>query len=334
MIEERTVFDELLEENGIGPSLDEKINNSKTFEERIVNTEKKATVASFLMKEQAMRLYKRAQRIDKKTKKDEEDDEVIRQLRDEATRINQEAMRLSTLSSSLRLGEKILFGFFGAHVLITAMKDLKESPYFYGMSKPVQDLLAAGKEVSPLEARAIAVEHVIECFQRISDKAIEQKIMTPGNVLLTPEDKGRLQNLADLMRDTRTTPDQYASVCKELGLNYNDAKRFFEREKSIALHQNIEANREKILSCPNIYRRAREVRNLESGCGVIGVIAKKQNNKTIDLGQTIEQATFINNKKAVNEGWKKDPLYMTESDKSARLCEKTKAAAADYEIDL
>ncbi len=282
MIEERTIIDELWEENGLGTGFDEKIENSKTFNERIVNTEKKATVAAYLMKEKAMNLYKKAQRIDRKTKKSEEDDEVIRQLRDEAHRINQEAMRLSTLSSSLRLGEKILFGFFGAHVLITAMKDLKESPYYYGMNKPVQDLLLAGKEVSPLEARAIAVEHVIECFQRISDKAIEQKIMTPGNVLLTPEDKGRLQNLADLMRDTRTTSDQYASVCKEMGLNYNDAKRFFEHEKSIALHQNIEANREKILSCPNIYRRAREVRNLESGCGVVGIPSKTKDTPELE----------------------------------------------------
>ncbi len=287
MIEERTVFDDLLEENGIGAAMNEKINNSKTFEERIVNTEKKATVAAYLMKEKAMNLYKKAQRIDRKTKKDEEDDEVIRQLRDEATRINQEAMRLSTLSSSLRLGEKILFGFFGAHVLIAAMKDLKESPYYYGMNKPVQDLLLAGKEVSPMEARAIAIEHVIECFQRISDKAIEQKLMTPGNVLLTPEDKGRLQNLADLMRNTKTTPEQYASVCKELGLNYNDAKRFFEREKSLAMHQSITANKEKILSCPNIYRRAREVRNLESGCGVIGIPSKTKDTPELDAATPI-----------------------------------------------
>lgn len=69
MIEERTIIDEFWEENGIGPGFDEKINNSKTFNERIVNTEKKATVAAYLMKEKAMDFYKKAQRIDRKTKK-------------------------------------------------------------------------------------------------------------------------------------------------------------------------------------------------------------------------------------------------------------------------
>ncbi len=337
---EKTLIDQIWEENGIGASLDEKISNSTTFGERIVNTQKKAQIATFLMKEQATKLYKKAQRIDKKTKKDEEDDEVVRQLRDEAHRINQEAMRLSTLSNGLKLGENILFAFFGSQVLIAAMKSLKESPYFYGMQKPVQDLLAVGQAVNPLEARAIAVEHVIECFQRINDKAIEQKIMTPGNVLLTSEDKNRLQNLADLMRDPKTTPDQYASVCKDLGLGYDDAKRFFEHEKSIVLHKNIEANREKILSCSNIFRKAREVRNLENGVSVIA--GNRDQKKAVELGKTTElgnsaekqQASLVNIKEKGSESWKKDPVYMTELDKSDRLWKATKAAAIDYEIEL
>lgn len=46
-----------------------------------------------------------------------------------------------------------------------------------------------------------------------------------GEPLLSDDDKERLQELADISRDTQNEQqaEQYAAKCQELGLDYNDA---------------------------------------------------------------------------------------------------------------
>lgn len=257
------ITEELLCKNGVreseqyDESLNQKISDSKTFEEKNKNIKKKSQVKGFLLKEEAQKLYRKADRIDKKTPKNEEDEETIRQLRDEAQRINQEAQRLHNIADGIRLGEKILYGFCGAQVLIAAVGSLSKSPFYYGMSKPVQELIVTEQEVNPLEARAIAIEHLIESFQNINESAIEHGLIDIDRPLLDSVDRERLQRLANIMRDPNGTPEQYASICQELGLDGKDAYKFYETEKTVALGM------KKANSTPIIDRQTKEI--IETG---------------------------------------------------------------------
>ena len=55
--------------------------------------------------------------------------------------------------------------------------------------------------------------------------------------ILTDEDKQKIQELADISRDTENEQqaEQYAAKCQELGLDYNDALIAFKEDRTIDL---------------------------------------------------------------------------------------------------
>ena len=132
------------------------------------------------------------------------------------------------------MGEKVLYGFLGAQLIIAASKDLTKSPYYYNMTKPIEELMAKGENVAPLEARAVAVEQMLQSIENVNRDAIKEGIISIQQPLLTEEDKTRIQHLADLWRDKSTTPEIYGAACKELGIDDKEAAKFYERERSLA----------------------------------------------------------------------------------------------------
>ena len=71
----------------------------------------------------------------------------------------------------------------------------------------------------------------------MSQQAQEQGLTKEGEPLLSDDDKERLQELADISRDTQNEQqaEQYAAKCQELGLDYNDALIAFKEDRTIDL---------------------------------------------------------------------------------------------------
>ena len=203
----------------------------------------KATVKAFKLGEEADTLGRKAAKLDKPDKTKQEEAQA-RELRKEAVRLREQQEQARQITQGVGLGEKILRCYFAykmASLLCSTIVGLTGN--YYDRDRAIGHAVASGidRAADKLadniveqtqgegqdinEERAKLIEQTIESFEKMSQQAQEQGLTKEGEPLLSDDDKERLQELADISRDTQNEQqaEQYAAKCQELGLDYNDA---------------------------------------------------------------------------------------------------------------
>lgn len=215
----------------------------------------KATVRAFKLGEEADTLSRKAGKLDRKPTKTREEEEA-RELRKEAVRMREQQEQARQITQGMGLGEKILRCYFAykmASLLCSTLVGLTGN--YYDRDRAIGHAVASGidRAADKLadniveqtqgegqdinEERAKLIEQTIESFEKMSQQAQEQGLTKEGEPLLSDDDKERLQELADISRDTQNEQqaEQYAAKCQELGLDYNDALVAFKEDRTIDL---------------------------------------------------------------------------------------------------
>lgn len=216
----------------------------------------KATVRAFKLGEEADTLGRKAGKLDRKPNKTREEEEEARELRKEAVRMREQQEQARQITQGMGLGEKILRCYFAykmASLLCSTLVGLTGN--YYDRDRAIGHAVASGidRAADKLadniveqtqgegqdinEERAKLIEQTIESFEKMSQQAQEQGLTKEGEPLLSDDDKERLQELADISRDTQNEQqaEQYAAKCQELGLDYNDALIAFKEDRTIDL---------------------------------------------------------------------------------------------------
>ena len=216
----------------------------------------KATVRAFKLGEEADTLSRKAGKLDRKPTKTREEEEEARELRKEAVRMREQQEQARQITQGMGLGEKILRCYFAykmASLLCSTLVGLTGN--YYDRDRAIGHAVASGidRAADKLadniveqtqgegqdinEERAKLIEQTIESFEKMSQQAQEQGLTKEGEPLLSDDDKERLQELADISRDTQNEQqaEQYAAKCQELGLDYNDALVAFKEDRTIDL---------------------------------------------------------------------------------------------------
>ena len=229
----------------------------------------KATVKAFKLGEEADTLGRKAAKLDKKPNKTKEEEGQARELRKEAVRLREQQEQARQLTKGMGLGEKILRCYFAykmaslfCHTLVGIAGGYAYNQHRDDIGRAVTDGIdrAADKMADNImeqtngegqdinEERARMIEQTLESFEHMSQQAQEQGLTSVNEPLLTDEDKQKIQELADISRDTENEQqaEQYAAKCQELGLDYNEAKTAFEQDKTFDTVQNeVEKQQEK-----------------------------------------------------------------------------------------
>lgn len=216
----------------------------------------KATVKAFKLGEEADTLGRKAAKLDKKPDKTKQEEAQARELRKEAVRLREQQEQARQITQGVGLGEKILRCYFAykmASLLCSTIVGLTGN--YYDRDRAIGHAVASGidRAADKLadniveqtqgegqdinEERAKLIEQTIESFEKMSQQAQEQGLTKEGEPLLSDDDKERLQELADISRDTQNEQqaEQYAAKCQELGLDYNDALVAFKEDRTIDL---------------------------------------------------------------------------------------------------
>lgn len=216
----------------------------------------KATVKAFKLGEEADTLGRKAAKLDKKPDKTKQEEAQARELRKEAVRLREQQEQARQITQGVGLGEKILRCYFAykmASLLCSTIVGLTGN--YYDRDRAIGHAVASGidRAADKLadniveqtqgegqdinEERAKLIEQTIESFEKMSQQAQEQGLTKEGELLLSDDDKERLQELADISRDTQNEQqaEQYAAKCQELGLDYNDALVAFKEDRTIDL---------------------------------------------------------------------------------------------------
>lgn len=216
----------------------------------------KATVKVFKLGEEADTLGRKAAKLDKKPDKTKQEEAQARELRKEAVRLREQQEQARQITQGVGLGEKILRCYFAykmASLLCSTIVGLTGN--YYDRDRAIGHAVASGidRAADKLadniveqtqgegqdinEERAKLIEQTIESFEKMSQQAQEQGLTKEGEPLLSDDDKERLQELADISRDTQNEQqaEQYAAKCQELGLDYNDALIAFKEDRTIDL---------------------------------------------------------------------------------------------------
>lgn len=226
------------------------------FLKKFQDTEKEATVKAFTLGEEADALGRKAAKLEQKKDKTKEESEQVKELRKQAERVRQQQEQAKALSRNMGLGEKILRCYFAYKMASLACHTLVGLAGGYGGYERNQAIGRAitggidraadrltdniidrtnseeGEERDINERRAQMIEQTLESFQHMSDQAAEQGLTEPDAPLLPEADRARIQELADISRDTEN-PQQaelYASKAQELGLDYEEALTAFRRD--------------------------------------------------------------------------------------------------------
>ena len=216
----------------------------------------KATVKAFKLGEEANTLGRKAAKLDKKPDKTKQEEAQARELRKEAVRLREQQEQARQITQGVGLGEKILRCYFAykmASLLCSTIVGLTGN--YYDRDRAIGHAVASGidRAADKLadniveqtqgegqdinEERAKLIEQTIESFEKMSQQAQEQGLTKEGEPLLSDDDKERLQEPADISRDTQNEQqaEQYAAKCQELGLDYNDALIAFKEDRTIDL---------------------------------------------------------------------------------------------------
>ena len=225
--------------------------------DRMRELDKKLTVKAFQAGEEADTLGRKAGKLDRKPNKTKEEEEKIKELRKEAARMREQQAQAKQLNQGMGLGEKILRCYFAYKMASLACNTLvgltANNHHYYhdnnavgravtsgihDMSnqlaeKIVEQTPGEGQEIN--EQRAQMIEQTLESFERMSQEAEAQGLTQEGEPLLTDEDREKIQELADISRDTENAQqaERYATKCQELGLDYNEALTAFEQDKTL-----------------------------------------------------------------------------------------------------
>lgn len=223
----------------------------------------KATVKAFKLGEEADTLGRKAAKLDKKPDKTKQEEAQARELRKEAVRLREQQEQARQITQGVGLGEKILRCYFAykmASLLCSTIVGLTGN--YYDRDRAIGHAVASGidRAADKLadniveqtqgegqdinEERAKLIEQTIESFEKMSQQAQEQGLTKEGEPLLSDDDKERLQELADISRDTQNEQqaEQYAAKCQELGLDYNDALIAFKEDRTIDLVELLPPN--------------------------------------------------------------------------------------------
>ena len=223
------------------------------FMDKLIEAKKKATVQAFKAGDEADQLGRKAAKLDKKPDKTKEESEQVRELRKEAAKLREQQEQARALNNRMSLGEKILRCYFTYKLASLACRTLVGLAGGYdrsagyqmanavtngidNMSEKLADRIEeqAERSENPDQARAQMIEETLESFERMSQEAQEQGLTREGEPLLSDEDKQKIQELADISRDSENEQqaEQYAAKCKELGLDYNEALTAFQQDKT------------------------------------------------------------------------------------------------------
>lgn len=229
----------------------------------------KATVKAFKLGEEADTLGRKAAKLDKKPNKTKEEEGQARELRKEAVRLREQQEQARQLTQGMGLGEKILRCYFAykmaslfCHTLVGIAGGYAYNQHGNAIGHAITDGIdrAADKMADNIieqtngegqdinEQRAQMIEQTLESFEHMSQQAQEQGLTSENEPLLTDEDKQKIQELADISRDTENAQqaEQYAAKCQELGLDYNEAMTAFQQDKTFDTVQNeVEKQQEK-----------------------------------------------------------------------------------------
>lgn len=231
------------------------------FFEKIQAQQNTLTVKAFKAGEEADTLGRKAGKLDRKPNKTKEEEEKIKELRKEAARMREQQAQAKQLNQGMGLGEKILRCYFAYKMASLACNTLVglTGNYMYArhhdevgraitggihdMSNQLADKIVdstpgEGQEIN--EQRAQMIEQTLESFERMSEEAERQGLTQEGEPLLTDEDREKIQELADISRDSENAQqaERYATKCQELGLDYNEALKAFEQDKSFDTVEN------------------------------------------------------------------------------------------------
>lgn len=238
-----------------------------TLLEKLQAAANKGTVKAFQEGEAANDIAKKITKLDKKKDKTKEEEEQQRELRKEAERLRERQEQARQLTQGMGLGEKILRCYFtyklaslACHTLVGLAGGYAYQQHSYAMANAVSEGIEKGAEKiadrieenaeqsqDPDKARAEMIEQTLESFERMSEQAQEQGLTKEGEPLLTEEDKEKIQELAEISRDSDNPEQaqQYAAKCQELGLDYNEAMTAFQQDKTFDTVQNeVEKDRE------------------------------------------------------------------------------------------
>lgn len=229
----------------------------------------KATVKAFKLGEEADTLGRKAAKLDKKPNKTKEEESQVKELRKEAVRMREQQEQAKQLTQGMGLGEKILRCYFAykmaslfCHTLVGIAGGYAYNQHGNAIGHAITDGIdrAADKMADNIieqtngegqdinEQRAQMIEQTLESFEHMSQQAQEQGLTSENEPLLTDEDKQKIQELADISRDTENAQqaEQYAAKCQELGLDYNEAMTAFQQDKTFDTVQNeVEKQQEK-----------------------------------------------------------------------------------------
>lgn len=230
----------------------------------------KATVKAFKLGEEADTLGRKAAKLDKKPDKTKQEEAQMRELRKEAARMREQQQQAKQLSQGMGLGGKILRCYFAykmaslfCHTLVGLAGGYAYNQHGNAIGHAVTEGIdqaadkiadnimeqtnnSEGQDIN--EQRAQMIEQTLDSFERMNQQAQEQGLTSENEPLLTDEDKQKIQELADISRDTENEQqaEQYAAKCQELGLDYNEAKTAFEQDKTFDTVQNeVEKQQEK-----------------------------------------------------------------------------------------
>lgn len=232
---------------------------------KIQNSQKKLTVKEFTLKQEADQLGRKAAKLDIKKDKTKKESEQVKELRKEATRIRKQQEQAKRLNNRMGLGEKILrcyftykLSIFACHTITALTENCHGRDEAIGravtngidrtadkIADHVTENTNDGQNIN--EQRAQMIEQTLASFERMSQEAEEQGLTREGEPLLTDEDRKKIQELADISRDTHNEQqaEQYAAKCQELGMDYSEAMEAFRQDKNLdTVSNDIEKGRQ------------------------------------------------------------------------------------------
>ena len=227
----------------------------------------KATVKAFKCGEEADTLDRKAAKLNRNPNKTKEEESQVKELRKEAVRMREQQEQARQITQGVGLGEKILRCYFTykmASLFCYTLAGMMDN--HYDCDRAIGHAITSGIDQSTdkivdniieqsngewqdiNEERARMIEQTLESFEHMSQQVKEQGLIQEGEQLLPDEDKERIQELADISRDTENIQqaEQYAAKCQELGLDYNEALIAFQQDKPFdSLRNEIEKSQEK-----------------------------------------------------------------------------------------
>ena len=223
-----------------------------TLLEKLKKANDKATVSAFLDGEKADKASISAAKLNQKKDKTKEESERVLTLRQEAERFRQQQQTAQLMQHKTSLGEKILKAYFtykmaglACHALIGL-----SGGYGRGFQREIADGMAHGitsgiretadklgekiAEAPTNQQRAEMIEQTLASLENMSREAQEQGLTDENNPILSPEDKVKIQELADISRADGypEQAEQYAAKCQELGMDYGEALTAFEQDRT------------------------------------------------------------------------------------------------------